>query len=221
VVDHFDDLFYRHEGPSPAGHPTAKQLTALGRRWLPPGLRETLCEDWQRLSPGSDDDAGVPGLQGVGATDGPGPLDADTTEAVFGIAAAAGAIADWAADHRVRRVAVADRCPWTHIAVAGADAAGVEVAAVIETAATGDVGPYRDLSVVGFEAAEGLALEGVIVATRAPARVAAVTAACREAFAGPVLAVTPTRCMVRADDAPPTFAMGSADDTALAALPAA
>jgi len=213
-IDHFDDLFYRQEGPCPRGWPTVSELCGLGRRWLPAGLREALLEDWQHPAPPVDERTPVPG-------DAAGPLDAETADSVFGGAAITETVADWTADAQLRRVAIADWCPWTHFSVAGARAAGAEVRAVIDLSDAGRAGPYRGIEVVGLDRVLSLGVDAVIVATRAPARVAAVTARVREVFDGPVFAVTATRGMVRATEESAVFTLGSADDTAIAALPAA
>lgn len=117
----------------------------------------------------------------------PETLDAATLESLFGSQQQAAAVKQWTHDHGLRRVAIANVSKNIYATWAAAQAAGLEVAVIVDEAPAFLGTMYRGVPVVAANDQCIQAVDGVIVSNINPSQIDGICAAVAEHFPGPVL----------------------------------
>lgn len=220
-IERFEDVVFRHE-KVPGGRSSAlmhrmdlRNNLILVERFLPKPLRRAYRHDWVRRysalarHDGHADAAKTAMYEALvwarrERSVGRQTLDEATLETVFSFAAQADAVARWAAEQGVRRVAIGDFSKNVYATCRACRAAGLDVVAVADERAAFAGMRYRGVPVVTRTDALASGAEGVVISNTNPAQVEARAAQVRAVFNGPVLTLWEPRYLDKTQNGPKT-----------------
>ena len=203
-VERFEDIVYRHDkvatGRS-AGFAHRMDLRnnlILVERYLPPSLRRAYRKDWiQRYSAlarhaGHASAARVARLEGMiwrcrESIRGRRTLSAEAVETIFELESQAAAIRQWATQHDVRTVVVADFSKNLFATFDGCRRAGLHVKAIADPHPAFAKLNYRGVPIAGDSAALACVPDGIVISNINPAQIDGVVRRFESGFTGPIL----------------------------------